>query len=570
MAVFKLDGITHDTKPLNVLEHASKVLSRLALRLDDGRFTLYTHTIRRKVDVVSKLAQVTNNEFCEELDTHYCSQINDTETFDLSYYVSLVRSPEPLSKGVGDFLNFFKNAQVDVDQILKERAKDVGALEGAADTVLESLKPFDVVRLGDTQDDRTEILSFYTMLANGVWENAPDTKTCLDKAIAAGRITFGGEAISLAGAAPHNNRYAAVLAVSTYGDKAPNDFLDDLICEPVEFIITNSFKPFYKSQAVMKVGDAEEAMKNANDDAKDDIADLKLAKNKVASGTLSMGRHHLTISVLSKTDAGLSKSISSAVNALSVSGFRFKREDLGMEAAWWAQMPGNMRYQVRSKDRIVSSDAFANVTSFHNFPRGQKEGLPWGGPVSLFQTASQIPYHFSFHRAGEKSAGTTAVFGASGSGKTALINFLLCQTRRLPVAPDILFFDKDRGAEACIRALGGNYIQLKAGHNLGFNPFQYCNSVEDADWLNGFVQRVAYEKLSTEQKNRLEDATLRMSKMEPEFKNFSVFSKLFQSVDDADAEHQISDLLSAWYSDGTYAWLFDTEQLPTFVGRFTF
>ena len=34
-----------------------------------------------------------------------------------------------------------------------------------------------------------------------------------------------------------------------------------------------------------------------------------------------------------------------------------------------------------------------------------------------------------------------------------------------------VFFDKDRGAEVAIRALGGEYYRIRAGESSGWNPF---------------------------------------------------------------------------------------------------
>jgi type IV secretory pathway VirB4 component len=47
------------------------------------------------------------------------------------------------------------------------------------------------------------------------------------------------------------------------------------------------------------------------------------------------------------------------------------------------------------------------------------------------------------------------VIGPSGSGKTVVLGFLLAQAQRF--APRAVFFDKDRGAEILLRAIGGTY-----------------------------------------------------------------------------------------------------------------
>lgn len=67
-----------------------------------------------------------------------------------------------------------------------------------------------------------------------------------------------------------------------------------------------------------------------------------------------------------------------------------------------------------------------------------------------------------------KAPANTMIIGMTGSGKTVLELFLL--TMSLKYKPTVVFFDKDRGAEIAIRALGGNYRCLKRGQPTGFNP----------------------------------------------------------------------------------------------------
>ncbi len=60
------------------------------------------------------------------------------------------------------------------------------------------------------------------------------------------------------------------------------------------------------------------------------------------------------------------------------------------------------------------------------------------------------------------------MIGPSGSGKTVVLNFLLAQSRKF--APRIIFFDKDRGAEPFLRAIGGRYDLLRPGNCSGSQP----------------------------------------------------------------------------------------------------
>src|SRR3546814_5426914 len=113
---------------------------------------------------------------------------------------------------------------------------------------------------------------------------------------------------------------------------------------------------------------------------------------------------------------------------------------------------------------------FLGLSPLHNFATGKKENNPWGDCVTTLQTTNGQPYYFNFHAThpgedslGEKAIANTMVIGKSGTGKTALINFLLSQVQKLQPSPTIFFFDKDRGAEIFVRACGGNYLALEIG-----------------------------------------------------------------------------------------------------------
>jgi type IV secretion system protein VirB4 len=167
------------------------------------------------------------------------------------------------------------------------------------------------------------------------------------------------------------------------------------------------------------------------------------------------------------------------------------KEDLAVTAAFYAQFPGNWKYRTRLAN--VSSLNFLGLSPLHNFATGKKDNNPWGDCVTTLQTTNGQPYYFNFHAThpaenslGEKAIANTMVIGKSGTGKTALINFLLSQVQKLKPAPTIFFFDKDRGAEIFVRACGGNYLALENGKPTGFNPFQceYATKPTCSSWPN--------------------------------------------------------------------------------------
>lgn len=77
-----------------------------------------------------------------------------------------------------------------------------------------------------------------------------------------------------------------------------------------------------------------------------------------------------------------------------------------------------------------------------------------------------------------------------GTGKSVLLGFLLTLLTKV-LGLRILFFDKDRGAEILIRALGGRYRQLQRGQATGFNPFQWEPTESTVKFVEQLVMQCA-------------------------------------------------------------------------------
>ena len=178
---------------------------------------------------------------------------------------------------------------------------------------------------------------------------------------------------------------------------------------------------------------------------------------------------------------------------LSNAGFVSAKEDVAIAASFYSQLPCNWRYRTRQAN--VSSLNFLGLSPLHNFATGKQDRNPWGKCVTVLQTTNGQPYYFNFHAThpaenslGEKAIANTMVIGKSGTGKTALINFLLSQVQKYDPAPTIFFFDKDKGAEIFVRACGGNYLALENGQPTGFNPFQCQRSDANVQFLGDLVK----------------------------------------------------------------------------------
>ena len=293
---------------------------------------------------------------------------------------------------------------------------------------------------------------------------------------------------------PHGiNHFGAILNIKEYTDGTYPGILNGLKYLDFEYVITHSFSPMGRHDALKALERTKGMMVSSGDKAVSQIIEMDHAMDQLASGNFVLGEYHFSIAVYAASQELLSQQIATTRAELSNAGFVSVKEDLAVTAAFYAQFPGNWKYRTRLAN--VSSLNFLGLSPLHNFATGKKEKNPWGDCVTTLQTTNGQPYYFNFHAThpaensiGEKAIANTMVIGKSGTGKTALINFLLSQVQKLKPSPTIFFFDKDRGAEIFVRACGGNYLALENGQPTGFNPFQCERNEANVQFLSDLIK----------------------------------------------------------------------------------
>jgi type IV secretion system protein VirB4 len=295
-------------------------------------------------------------------------------------------------------------------------------------------------------------------------------------------------------------------------------------------------------------------MRSAEDEAVSLRAELSEAKDQVAAGRAGFGEHHMTVAVYGESLKELDRHVADVTATLSDLGINAVREDIGLEPAFWAQFPANFKYITRRA--LISTGNFAGLASGHNFAVGSPSGNHWGEAVSLLETTAAGPYFFNFHQG---DLGNFTVIGPSGSGKTVVLNFLLAQARKYD--PRIIFFDKDRGADLFVRAIGGSYDRLHPDVPSGLNPLQLDDTPVNRQFLIDWVALLA-GGVSVEEQAQVKDAIDANFAQPLPHRRLKHLVELFRGG----ARPHGSDLwsrLKPWWGNGERAWLFDNSKDAT-------
>jgi type IV secretion system protein VirB4 len=208
------------------------------------------------------------------------------------------------------------------------------------------------------------------------------------------------------------------------------------------------------------------------------------------------------------------------------------------------------------------------MVPFHNYPSGRASGNHWGEALTLLVTSARSAFHFSLHASdpndpeggSRKDTGHTLICGPTGSGKTVFIGFLVAQLNRQEATQVI--FDKDRGLEILVRALGGEYCALRNGEATGFNPLKLPPTPGNVEflkeWLRVLVRPVGGGGLTVRQQADLDQALRGTLALALPARRLS---RLIEFLDATDSEGLYA-RLAPWCREtrGDYAWVFDNEE----------
>ena len=570
LATWKLEGISFETADIAYVHERKEALHRFWSTLGGGRYALWTHKLRRRVNV--RLDGKYDNEFARAFNERYYASFDALDNRSgqplhqqmvTELYVSVIYRPVPSRSA-----RLFRRLTVrSLPEIRARIAEDLAVMDDLGRQFMSSLRRYGPERLGvmtRAGKPYSQQAAFLGYLLNGVWEDIPFRLADLAEYLPLSRLHFGDRNGMLEIWHPEQHKFAGLIDFQDYPKRSEPGMNNAILYSNYEYIETQSFSMLNKHDALAALNRQKGQLIAAEDAAQAEVDELDQAMATVSSGTIEMGEYHYTLAVFGNTPAAVKAHVAEARAALQDGpGFKTAVVDAIPECAWFAQLPGN--WNMRPREASLTSRNFTNLSPLHNFAQGKQFGNPWGEALALMQTPSGQPYFLNHHvspedidSTDEKKPGNTVVIGQTGAGKTVLVLGLMLFALKYQGSHGI-FFDKDRGAEICIRRLGGSYCALKRGESTGFNPFQmppsernvvFCEKLLSLLAGSGGIDAAAREanEISLAVRTVMSDAIPRQLRR---------LSAVWQNLKVRPGGNSLRDRLQKWIGNNPLGWAFD-------------
>ena len=526
-------------------------LNTLFRNIADDNVIISTHLIRH-TDVPELPPARFRSGFAAGLDRTYRARVLDGRLFRNDYFVSLIVTPRNVLGKTGSKIARFRSGPTP-----NTDAGMLRTLEDLWHVLANGLEAYGIRRLGLREKNDvlfTEIGEALRLIISCRWMPVPVVSGSLGASIYTDRVICGKRGFEIR--PPGESYVGTIFSFREYPAKTRPGMLNTLLSADFPLVLSQSYAFLTRAQAHGRLAMKSSQMSSAGDKALSQIEGLAEAEDALASNEFVMGSHHLSLAVYADDLRQLGDRSARARARLTDAGSVVVQEGIGMEAAFWSQLPGNVAW--RTRPGAINSRNFAGFSSLDNFPAGRRDGH-WGPALARFRTDGGTPYDYVPH---VDDVGMTAIFGPIGSGKTTFLMFLLAMLEQSMAERGgaVIFFDKDRGGELLVRATGGTYLVLRRGEPSGLAPLRGLEDTPAArdflrEWVTGLIEGDGKGRIASEEARRLERGITRQLSYEPEMRSLAGLREflLHGPAEGAGAR------LERWCRGNALGWAFDGD-----------
>lgn len=458
-ALFSVAGVYPDTADAIDINHWFDQVHSAYQSIYHDTIQLTSYLCRGEAAPLS--SRLHSTSFGQELENDYLANLTRRTLYENELYLGIqVHSPNAVRRSVSQFIG-----EVPTDPVadLRDRYTQLSDICSLLQTLLSR---FGLRRLGVSPEGRDEIAEALLYATLGIRCRIEATTGRMADAMFTEELDFRPRRcfeIDGSGAL----QYGVMFAIKEHPTRTWPGRFNTFASAAYRCTVAQSFRCMSMPSSMDLINRKQNKNLLARDRARTQTAELDHAADKVQGGELFMGTHSMVVLGFADRIRATDMVANAIWKDLGATGIKPIRLTKTLQAGWLSMLPDGEEWQPRPMP--ISSVNYVAYSPFYNFPRGTREGH-LGTPLTTFRTAGGTPYPFylPIFDPNNTENSNILVTGASGSGKTTSVGFLIAMTAS---RARIIALEHKRGWRRLTQRLGGHHTELGAGAP-NFAPFK--------------------------------------------------------------------------------------------------
>jgi type IV secretion/conjugal transfer VirB4 family ATPase len=272
----------------------------------------------------------------------------------------------------------------------------------------------------------------------------------------------------------------------------------------------------------------------------------------------TFGQFSMTVVLYSLDRAALQRATAECFKVFAIHDARVVEERYNQLNAWLAVLPGNHAFNLR---RLWLLDTnYADLSFLFGQRTGEVVNTHLGTEhLAVLESESGTPYFLNLHY---QDVAHSIVLGATGSGKSFLLNFLITHLQKYN--PLTFIFDLGGGYETLTHLFGGAYTSLRP-QEQGFSINLFClplnpeNLHFQASFCRVLIESSGYTMTAADEKDLLEQIES-VYAVDPDQRRLLTLANI--------VNRNLRSQLYKWVEGGPYARWFDNVSDTVTLARF--